>query len=306
MPHKQASIASLGTLALLVLLGGCTTSPLAKNTAAFSSATNLVVDSSENAYRAAVRLHNQEQIAAATARYDTTPNWDPHNLGLKPLIDEQGLEARSQVLEGLKLYAQTLSDLTNHINSEKLDAATVAVGNNLKSLSGNIANATGSGFKLSQAQANITCTALDALATFLVSRKVSSGVPGVIKSMDPHIETITQLLIDDIVILRRQAHNDYEQMLTQQDSFIRHAQGLSPVERRAEINRLPEIVQRQQATDDMLADLQSTLSKLALAHHALAAAAENKNPEAFRSRLADLEAASRHLYQYYSSLPPAS
>jgi hypothetical protein len=303
MPHKQASIASPWTLALLVLLAGCTTSPLAKNTAAFSSAANLVIDSSEDAYRATVRLHNQEQIAAAVARYDTTPNWDPHNLGLTPLIGDAGLEARSQVLQGLRFYAQTLSDLTNHINSEKLDAATTSAGKNLKDLSGNIASATGAGFKLSETQANVATTALNALATFLVGKKVSSGVPTVIKSMDPHIETITQLLIDDIGVLRRQAHNDYEQMLTQQDSFIRHAQGLSPVERRAEIDRLPEIVERQQATDDTLADLQSTLGKLALAHHALAAAAQNKNPESFRAHLADLEAASRRLYKYYSSLP---
>lgn len=308
MPDKRISstrapISGLSALALLVLLAGCSASPLAKHTAAFSSATNLVVDGSENAYRATVRLHDQEQIASAVARYDTTPNWDPHNIPVRHLIDDQGLEVRSQVLDGLKLYAQTLSDLTSHISSEKLDAQSAAIGNNLMALSGNLGNVTSGGFTLSQTQAHFASTAVNALGTFLASKKVSSGVPGIIKSMDPNVEAICQLLNDDITILRRQSHDDYEQLLVQQDSFIRHAQGLSPVERRAEINKLPQIILRQQTTDDMLADLQGTITKLALTHHALAATPQNKNPESLRDRLGELEAAAQRLSQFYSSLP---
>jgi len=286
-----------------VLLIGCSVSPLARNTASFSSATNLVVDNSENAYRAAVRLHDQEQIAAAVARYDTTPNWDPHNIPLKHLIDDKGLEARTQVLDGLKLYAQSLSDLTNHISSPSLDAASASVGGNLMSLSGNLPSA---GFTLSQTEANAASTAVNALGMYLAGKKVTSGVPGIIKSMDPNIESICNLLRDDITILRRQSHDDYEQLLTQQDSFIRHAQSLSPVERRAEINKLPQIVAREQITDDTLADLQSTIGKLATTHHALAAAAENKNSEALRDRIADLQAAAERLSKFYSSLPSST
>src|SRR5215472_6403910 len=120
MPHKptpfaRAPFAGSGVLALLVLFAGCSVSPLAKHTAAFSSVTNLVVDNSENAYRAAVRLHDQEQMVAAVAKYDTDPTWDPHKIQIKHLIDDQGLAVRSQVLDGLKLYAQSLSDLTNNI-----------------------------------------------------------------------------------------------------------------------------------------------------------------------------------------------
>src|ERR1700751_5694370 len=104
MPHKPTSLARAllagpGVLALFVLLSGCSVSPMAKHAAAFSSATNLVVDASETAYRAAVRLHDQEQIAAAVARYDSDSTWDPHNIPLKHLIDDKGLEARTQLLE---------------------------------------------------------------------------------------------------------------------------------------------------------------------------------------------------------------
>jgi hypothetical protein len=308
MRHKpissaRAPFAGSGVLALLVLLAGCSVSPLAKHTAAFSSVTNLVVDNSENAYRAAVRLHDQEQMNAAVAKYDTDPTWDPHKIQIKHLIDDQGLAVRTQVLDGLKLYAQSLSDLTNSVSSDRLDAAARSVGTSLMSLSGNISNATSGGFTVSQTQANLVSTALNALGQYLAANKVKSQVPTIIKNMDPNVETICQLLNDDITILRRQSHNDYEQLLTQQDSFIRHAQGLSPVERRAEINKLPQILAAQQTTDDMLSDLQGTLGKLALTHHALAAAAQNNNPESLRDRIAELEAAAQRLSKFYSSLP---
>lgn len=309
MPHKptspaRAPIAGPGVLVLLVHLAGCSVSPLAKHTAAFSAATNLVVDSSENAYRAAVRLHDQEQINAAIAKYDTDPTWDPHKIPIKPLIDDKGLEARTQVLDGLKLYAQTLSDLTNHVSSPQLDAATTSVGNNLMSLGGSLP--TSNTFTLSQGEANIASTALNALGMYLAGKKVTKGIPTVIKTMDPHVEAICNLLNDDIKILRRQSHDDYEQLLTQQDTFLRHAQGLSPVERRAEIGKLPQIIDSQQTTDDMLSDLQKTLVKLALTHHALAAAAQNNNPESLKARIGELEAAGQHLSQYYNSLPKST
>jgi len=308
MPHKptpfaRAPFAGSGVLALLVLFAGCSVSPLAKHTAAFSSVTNLVVDNSENAYRDAVRLHDQEQMVAAVAKYDTDPTWDPHKIQIKHLIDDQGLAVRSQVLDGLKLYAQSLSDLTNSISSDRLDAAAASVGNNLVALSSNIGNVSSGGFTISQTQANLASTVLNALGQFLIGKKVKSQVPAIIKNMDPTVETICQLLNDDITILRRQSHNDYEQLLVQQDSFIRHAQGLSPVERRAEINKLPQILADQQTTDDMLADLQGTLGKLALTHHALAAAAQNNNPESLKDRLGELEAAAQRLSKFYYSLP---
>src|SRR5579871_7066446 len=110
----------------LVLVGCATTAPLARHTADFSSATSLVVDNSENAYRAAVRLHDQEQASAAVAKYDSDKPWDPHTL--KPLINAQGLQARSDVLDGLKAYAQSLADVTNGVDSPQLNAAATSVG----------------------------------------------------------------------------------------------------------------------------------------------------------------------------------
>ena len=307
----------------LVLVTGCaaTSTPLARHTADFSGATSLVVDNSENAYRAAVRLHDQEQASASVAKYDTDKPWDPHTI--KPLIDAKGLQARSDVLDGLKAYAQSLADVTNGVDSDQLNAAATSVGTNLQAMgqamnptssaatapstdttaSADATTSTTSGFITPQ-EANAASTAFKALGDYLVSRKIKSAVPKVIRDMDPQIDTITKLLNSDIVIIRRQSALDYEQLLTQQDMFIRKSgSALSPTERRAEIEKLPGILASKQSTDDMLADLQSCLTQLALTHHALAAAAQNSNAASLQQRIADLHAAAERLARFYFSLP---
>ena len=101
-----------GTLILCLALAGCSISPLARNTAAFSSATNLLVDNTQNAYRTTVRLNEDAQASLLVSRYDTAQPMDPHSL--RPLIDEKGLQVRTDVLDGLRTYAQTIADLARY------------------------------------------------------------------------------------------------------------------------------------------------------------------------------------------------
>lgn len=294
----------LALLPLLLIVGcAATSTPLARHTADFSGATSLVVDNSENAYRTAVRLHDQEQAAAAVAKYDSDKPWDPHTL--KPLINAQGLQARSDVLDGLKAYAQSLADVTNGVDSPQLNAAATSVGTNLQAMGQTTDPTTGvtAGF-ITPEEANAASTAFKALGDYLVSRKIKSNVPKVIRDMDPQIAAITVLLNNDIAVIRRQSANDYEQLLTQQDTFIRKSgSALSPTERRAEIEKLPGILASKQSTDDMLAYLQSCLTQLALAHNALATAAQNSNADSLQQRIADLRAAAERLARFYFSLP---
>lgn len=290
------------SLIAVVLLAGCSLSPLARHTADFSSATGLVVDNSEDAYRAAVRLNDQAQASMLVARYDSAQPLDPHSL--KHLIDPEGLAARTEVLDGLRTYAQTIADLASGVSSTQLDDAATAVGANLIKMGTAISASTPVGIDITPQQANATSTALKALGEFLTARKIKSSVPKVIQEMDPSVATICNLLVSDIGILRDQSGRDYEQLLAQQDSFIRHAgTALSPIDRRAEIQRLPRILASKQATDDMLADLAESVKQLALAHHALAAAAMAKDAQSLNARLADLRASGRRLARYYYSLP---
>jgi len=227
---------------------------------------------------------------------------DPHSL--KHLIDPQGLETRTEILHGLQTYARTLADVASGVSSAKLDEAARSVGANLRKLGDAISASTPAGIEITPQEANLTSTAFKGLGDFLISQKVKSSLPKVIHDMDPNIDAMCNLLLSDIAILRDQAARDYEQILAQQDSFIRHAgTSLSATERRAEIQKLPKILANKQATDDMLAGLADSIKQLALTHHALAAAATSKDAPSLEARIADLRASGERLADFYLSLP---
>jgi hypothetical protein len=305
MRNRKLLLGHLCLCVCLFWLAGCSISPLARNTAEFSSAASLVVDNTQNAYRKAVRINADAQASLLVARFDTDHPMDPHSI--RPLIDQKGLETRTKVLDGLRTYAQTIADLASGVSSPKLDEAATACGSNLKSLGDALASSTSIGINITPTEANATSTALKALGDFLVNRQIKSSVPKIIQEMDPTIEALAKLLISDIDILRDQSKRDYEQILTQEDGFIRHAgSSLSATERRSEIQRLPRILASESATEDMLADLKISIKKLAETHHALAVAATSKNSSSLQARIADLRASAEQLSTFYDSLPDSS
>lgn len=277
--------------------------PLAKHTAAFSSAATLVVNNSESAYKTAIDLHDQEQISAGAIKIQNGEAWNLHEM--KPLITPEGLKARTDVLDALKSYAQSLSDVTSGLDSPALSAAATATGSNLKTLGDEIkANGATSGFSLDAPTSNLVSTATLALGEYLESRKVKAAIPSITKDMDPQIETLCKLLTDDIDVVRRQSKKDYEDLLRQQWVFIQmNKEKFSPVELRSEMATLGAELKNEQSTDAMLADLHSAIGRLAMTHHALAAAAQGNNPEALKARIADLESAGADLGHYYQGLP---
>jgi hypothetical protein len=280
---------------------GCSLSPLARNTAAFSSATNLLVENTGNVYRTAVRLNEQAQASLLVARYDTDHPMDPHTI--RPLIDNKGLNARTKVLEGLLVYAQTVADMAGGVSAPGLDEAAAACGANLKSLSDALADSASTGISIGASEANAASTAMKALGDLLVNREIHHSVPKIIRDMDPNVAELSKLLSNDVEILRDQAGRDYEQILAQEDQFIRHSgSSLSATERRAEIERLPRILSDRRITDDMLVELQVTLRKVALTHHALAVAAARKDNASLQARIADLRASAEQLASFYESL----
>lgn len=302
----------LGRFALFVTLGSCliacgcrmSVAPLAKHTAAFSSATSLVVDNSTNAYRAAVDLHDQEQVSAGAIKIETGQVWDFH--AMTPLISKEGMDARLQILDALKSYAQSLSDVTSGLDSAALKSAATSTGSNLEKVGATIKSDAGAttGFSIDTQTANLVNTATLGLGEYLESSKVTAALPSITRDMDPHIETLCKLLTDDIDIVRRQSTKDYEDLLRQQWVFIgMNREKLTPVELRDEVGRLAVILKAEQSNDAMLADLHSGIARLALTHHALAAAAQGNNPEGLRARIADLEAAGTNLGHYYQGLP---
>jgi hypothetical protein len=299
--------AGAATFALSLVVCGCL-SPYAKHAQAFSSATNTVINSSEDAYRGANKLRLQEQVAGAVFDYDKNPAWSPYK-DYKPLLTPDQLSARIKVLDGLKAYAGTLVELTSKPSGEDeaaLESAAEGVGDNLLSLNQNVATNFSSlnAPVMSTTQANAVSTAVVGLADYLRARKVKGSLPKVTQDMNPHIQELCKLLDNDIQILRRQADVDYQTLATQLDQSIRHeGNANSPYERRQEVGSLIQIAQQQTANDELLTKLQTALHSLALTHQALAAAAQGNNPESIQAKIADLEATGKDLGAFYSSLP---
>jgi len=294
-------------LGLSILATGCSLTPLAKHAAAFSTATNQVINSSEDAYRAANRLRQEEQVAAAVYDYDKNPQWSPYT-DPKLLLTAEQLNARITVLDGLKSYAASLVQITGSQSSKDMDTAAAGVGSNLEWLSSTIATDLKSSIPnapvMSATEANGVSTAVRALGDYLIAKRVRGSLPKVTQDMNAIVKTLCELLNSDIVVLRRQADVDYQTLIEQEDQFIRHpATPLDPVEHRNEIGKLITLANQQKANDELLAKLQAALHTLELTHQALAAAAQGNDPESIKQKIADLEAAGQSLASFYSSLP---
>jgi hypothetical protein len=303
-PAAQALIAA-AALALGLSSTGCL-SPLAKHATAFSTATATVVDGSQDAYRAAMRLRLQEQAAASVYAYDTDPTWSPYK-NLTPLLSPAQLNARITVLDGLKAYADSLVNLTSGKPSQDLETAAQGVGTNLQGLNQSVATNFSTLVPnlpvMSTANANAASTAVLALAEYLSARKVKQSLPKVTQDMNPNVTALCEWLNSDIGILRTQADVDYQSLIIQLDQSIRHeGTAVSPYEHREEIHTLIDLADQQKANDELLARLQTALHTLALTHQALAAAAQGNNPESISQKIAELQAAGKDLSNYYKSL----
>ena len=308
MPQRRVCTFALLCLAssLVGTSSGCvrSLSQLDQHAQAFSSAAVLVTNSSEDAYTSANRLHSNEQIALAVIDYDKSTAWNPEHY-VKPLLSDDQLEARREVLEGLKSYAESLAALTAPKGSTDLGDAAKGVGSNLQQLSANINTTfgTGTGSSISDTEKNVLSTALVALGTYLQQRTVSKQLPAVIQSNDKTIGDICDALVKDIEILKRQASKDYGELQVAQDSYIRHADPpFTAEQRRAEIAKLPALVRKQQQNDFLLSKLEGTLTSLKASHHALAAAAQGSDTISVQQAIAQLLAQGESLATYYESL----
>ena len=292
-------------LGLCIIASGCSVSPIAKHATAVSTIATQVINNSEDAYRAAIDLHDREQVSAGVLLIQEGKPWDYDQL--TPLLTPEALQARMQILDALKAYTQSLTEVTGGLASPALTTAATASGANLKAIGTSITSAPGlnaSGFSITPETANLVSAATLAIGEFLVSKKVNAALPAITAQMDPQVEQLCKLLNDDIVILRRSSKKDYEDLERQEWTFIQsNKDKLNPVQLRDEVEKLPTYRKDEQSADALLAGLHNSLSQLALTHHALAAAAQGNNPETLTARLGELVAAGNDLKTYYKSLP---
>lgn len=295
-----------GGLSLCVLLSGCGLSPLAKHASAFSTATTAVIDHSEDAYRTANELHVKEQLQHSIYSYDYAAEnlmVDPRK-EFPPLYTPEEMDARLKILEALKAYADSLVELTgtpSKQQSDALDEAASGVGQNLQGLSSTLKKNFSKVPAISGEEAAGFSTALKALGEYLQARKVKKSLPKVTAEMDGYVKSLCVLLQADVAVMRSQADSDYNNLLTDQNQFMLHYK-LNPVERRDVVEKLIATMGRKRQADQFYAQLDSTVGKLYMTHHALAAAAGGNNPATFTQNLADLTAAGNGLASFYQTL----
>ena len=309
MPNLRSSPCISATLALLALaLVGCPSTPgrLAKHANAFSGATIRVVNGASDAYRKANELHDQAEISLAVLDYDKKPAWNPNDY-VKPLLSQEQLTARIEILNGLKSYAKKIADLAAGGKQTDLESAATEVGSSLQNLSKNVPSALSTSIPdagpMSDTTKNAVSTALLAFGKFLQEAKITKSLPQVIGDNDKNVSELCDFLDSDIRILRRQADVDYGRVITSQDQYIRHeGSTLSAEERRSEIRKLPQFVLEQRQNDQLLAKLQKTIQTLSETHHAFAVAAQSGNPESLSQYINDLSAQGQSLAAFYDEL----
>jgi hypothetical protein len=289
---------------LILLASGCATLRAGKHPATFATAANLVVQNTTDAYKAANDLHEREEVSAGVLAVEAGKEWKFNEI--KPFISPEGMKTRAQILDGLKLYAQSIADDVAGVDSTALTKAVKSTAGDMESLGTTINTEAGggkTGLSISKEAADGVATALLALSKNLLAKKVNDALPGITTSMDPHIADLCDLLSSDINILRRQARVDYGNLARQEWTFITlYKDKMSPVELHDEIEKLPVFHDDAQSTDAKLADLEAAIGKLKAAHHDLMNAANGKDPETLQAKIADFQAAGSNLGSFYQSL----
>jgi hypothetical protein len=332
----RGSVAALA-LCLSVAASGCVESTLPKHVTALANATAPVVDQTTAAYHNAETAYEQGSDFDAITEFDASqPVYNPRTV--KVLLSEKDIQDRLAVLAALQLYVKDLAAITKGDDSPALDTASASIGSNLSSIGNTLAPSIDSVLGITPAtesttQTTVTTTAgttttssttsasnpaplvssgvqngisvaLDALGQFLVSRTINKELPQKVEAMDPNVEQLCKLLSSEVGILQGLEHRTYDTIINQETLFLRaNKDKIDPDLRRAEIMKLPQLARQQRTADDQLTNLQAAIVKLALTHHALAAAAQGNNPESLTQKIGDLETAGESLGKFYSTLP---
>lgn len=336
----RSTVPAAGMLILFTAMSGCSSAPLAKHSAAFSAALAPVVDESTEVYREAVAVHNQrEDYDAVVAYQNKDATYNPRTTPV--LMTDKDIQTRLATLAALQVYAQSLVDITKGPASPDIDAASQSAGNSLSAVGNDLAPSIEGVLGISAAASSTTETTVtttsngstttsrtsssdtapalspqlrngisagvNALAQFLVSRKVSKELPPKIVQMDPNVEAVCEALAQDVQAINSIEQRDYDWILDKEKQFIledeKPGTNSNPEMWRAEIMKLPEIARKQKAANEKLTALHKALVNLEMTHHALAAEAQGNNPQALQEKLAELSDAGSKLGKFYSSLP---
>jgi hypothetical protein len=305
--RRAVSFGTFGMGRVVVLAGvtatlsGCIASPLAKRSAAFSTAATATITQTTNAYQLVNQAYQDSQTATLVATFDTA---EFQSKNFHPFLPPADLAVRTQVLDGLQQYAALLAEVSGDQPIADLETQTKASGDALAKMQQDDFKS----FKVSSDEQNIAETAVVALGGLLIEHERARALPGILAKMNPPIQRICALLENDIGTvgsagLASSVHRHYDDQITAEQKYIRdNTATMSAAERRAEIETLPRLVVAQRQADQALAATRKSLAALAAAHAALTDTRTQKNAPAFELELSQMVQSAQSLSSFYSSL----
>jgi hypothetical protein len=288
-----------------VTLAGCITSPLAKRSAAFSTAATATLTQTTNAYQLVNQTYQDAEMATLVATFDTT-GFEADKF--KPFLPPDDLAVRTKVLDGLQDYAKLLAEVSGNQPITDLETQTKATGAALVKLQQDDFKS----FPISSDEQNIAETAVVALGGVLIEHERARALPGILNKMNPPIQKICALLESDIGTvgsagLASSVHRHYDDQIRAEQKYIRdNTATMSAEQRRTEIETLPKLVMAQRQADQSLEATRKSLAALAAAHAALTETKTQKNAPAFELELMQMVQDAESLGGFYSSLQSKS
>lgn len=307
---KQLCTKHLSAIALFGVVGlsGCSLSlaPLSRRSAAFGNTASVVVRDTSTAYQTVEDTTYQAEVSTLVLNFDREGF---KRANIKPFLPPADLQIRLILLRGLQEYADQLASMAGEKAFAPLDQQTAALAQSLSALSKNDAlqklapNA-------SDAEIKGFATAVDLLGRVLIERKRRQQLPRIIQQMQPTLAQLSELLIRDLGSLpqgdqpgsglRDVLSRRYDTLISNQEDFIANGgKQFTPLERAAEIAKLPQLVSQQRSADGALACTQATLRDLVTTHRALLDADQAGT---FRAKLGELVEDGQQVASFYNTL----
>jgi hypothetical protein len=296
--HVRCGVA----FSLVLLISGCSLSPLSQRATSFSTAATAATIKVQNAYQLVEQSYTGAQTASLVNNFDSK-GFDPSQI--QPFMPSAAMQARTQMIAGLQQYATLLAEVSGNQSVTALDTQSEALGKSLQALSAS--TGLSSVEKNADIDAGIASMAIDALGRMLMQHKTAKELPGILNQMQKPVDVICQLLEDDIGTpegsgLRNQLKVDYDRLIAEQRTYIYANEAkMTPSEKRTEIQSLPQFVTTEQQDDATLAQTQSALKALAATNDALVTTKNSKQAPAFRALLAELVAEGQQIGSVYET-----
>jgi hypothetical protein len=291
----------------------CVSNLAAKRISEFADATTISTTNTATAFELVENSYVQTQVYRLVIEYDKPDaKIDLGSLG-KPFLPPEALQPRLEVLRGIKLYAQKLSEIMGDTQLNQFDEQTKEFGQALMDLNKNEVLKKALEANVDEKDLKILATGVNALGSWFIEYKRQKGVQEVIQEMQTPIQDISAAFIKDIGDipdkqskggkgLRGQQWNEYDEIIRDQDLFIRkNINKFDPTIKREEVSKLLQLVREKRIADETLKATQQSLIQLVKAHNNLLQALDESNYD-IDVLISQLTSEGKRIKTFYESL----